>query len=126
MTRILRALACAAAGIFIWTASVSTGHPAGAMAVGSCAAFGYAFDYADANAAVRAAQGKCTGADCKVVMMLKKSCAAFAIDGRRPCGPHGYASARRLGQAQNVALTSCYKYGGKDCMIRAWACDAKG
>ena len=66
------------------------------------------------------------GAQCKVVMMLKRSCAALAIDGHKPCGPHGYASARRLGQAQNVALQSCYKYGGKDCVIRAWVCDSKG
>jgi hypothetical protein len=59
-------------------------------------------------------------------MMLKRSCAAFAIDGHQPCGPHGFASARRLGEAENVALKSCYQYGGKDCVIRAFACDVKG
>ena len=32
----------------------------------------------------------------------------------------------RLGAAQNTALQFCYKYGGKDCVIRAWICDAKG
>jgi len=58
--------------------------------------------------------------------MLKRSCAAFAIDGHKPCGPHGYASARRLDEAENVALKSCYQYGGKDCVIRAFACDTKG
>src|SRR5260370_7266052 len=96
MTRILRALACAAAGIFIWTASVSTGHPAGAMAVGSCAAFGYAFDYADANAAGRAAPGKCTGAEGKGVMMLKKSCAAFPLHRPPPRRPPRYPAPPRL------------------------------
>ena len=29
-------------------------------------------------------------------------------------------------EAENVALKSCYKYGGKDCVIRAFACDVKG
>jgi len=49
-----------------------------------------------------------------------------ADHGHRPCGPNGYASARNLGQAENVALQSCYTYGGKDCVIRAFACDTKG
>jgi hypothetical protein len=34
--------------------------------------------------------------------------------------------APRLGQAENIALQYCYKYGGRDCVIRAFACDAKG
>jgi hypothetical protein len=51
---------------------------------------------------------------------------AIAIDGKNVCGPHGYAVAARLGEAQNTALRQCYQYGGKDCVIRAWACDAKG
>jgi len=42
------------------------------------------------------------------------------------CGAYGYAVAARLGSAQNTALRQCYQYGGKDCVIRAWACDAKG
>ena len=73
-----------------------------------------------------AALKKCSGPQCKIVLALKRSCAAFAIDGRKPCGAHGYASAKRLGQAENVALKQCYQFGGKDCVIRAWACDAKG
>ena len=32
---------------------------------------------------------------------------------------------RELGAAQNTALKHCYKYGGKDCVIRAWICDGK-
>jgi hypothetical protein len=126
MTRISRALACMAAGICVWAASAAPGEAAGAMAVGACAAYGYAFDYRSAEAARTAAEGKCTGAGCKVVLMLRHSCGAFAIDGHRPCGPHGYASARRLGEAENTALKSCYKFGGKDCVIRAFACDVKG
>jgi hypothetical protein len=126
MTRVLRAAAFAAACISVFAASVAPGQAAGAMAVGACAAYGYAFDYRNADVARTAAAGRCHGASCKVVMMLRHSCGAFAIDGHSPCGPHGYASARRLGQAENVALKSCYKYGGHDCVIRAFACDVKG
>jgi Domain of unknown function (DUF4189) len=126
MLRARRALACTILGISIVGISAPPGHAAGAMAIGQCAAYGYAADFAKADAARLAAQGKCVGRDCKVVVTLKRSCAAFAIDGHRPCGPHGFASARRLGEAENVALKSCYQYGGKDCVIRAFACDVKG
>ncbi len=126
MTRASRALACAAFGLSIVGLSAPAGHAAGAMAIGQCAAYGYAADYSNADAARAAAAGKCVGRNCKVVMNLRRSCAAFAIDGHKPCGPHGYASARRLGEAENVALRSCYQYGGKDCVIRAFACDVKG
>lgn len=119
-------LAAVAALIAVSVTGSSTGRAAGAMAVGACAAYGYAFDFSDPAQAETAALAKCSGPQCRVVLALKRSCAAFAIDGRKPCGPHGYASARRLGQAQNVALQQCYKFGGKDCVIRAWACDVKG
>ena len=126
MARALRALAGMVAGAAVLSVSVPAGQAAGAMAVGACAAYGYAFDYRDAGAARAAAQGKCVGGGCKVVMTLKRSCAALAIDGHRPCGPHAYASARGLGDAENTALQSCYKSGGRDCVIRAFACDKKG
>jgi hypothetical protein len=61
-----------------------------------------------------------------VVATIRRGCAAYAIDGQNKCGAHGYASAPTLGRAQNVALRFCYKYGGRDCMVRAWACDGSG
>jgi hypothetical protein len=97
---------------------------AGALAIGECGAYGFAYDYAVETAASRAPLGKCAGG-CKVVP-LNRACGAIAIDGRDACRAHGYAVASRLGQAQNSALRQCYQYGGKDCVIRAWACDAKG
>jgi hypothetical protein len=57
---------------------------------------------------------------------MRRGCTAYAIDSRKPCGAHGYASAPTLGRAQNIALRQCYKFGGRDCMVRAWACDGKG
>jgi len=98
---------------------------AGAIAIGACAAYGYAYDFPTVAAAKEAALQKCDGT-CKQVVTTRKGCVAFAVDGRKPCGPHGFASAPRLGAAQNAALRHCYKYGGKDCMIRAWICDGKG
>jgi hypothetical protein len=97
---------------------------AGALAIGTCGAYGFAYDYAREIEASRAALGKCVGG-CKVVP-LRRACGAIAIDGANACGSHGYAVAPRLGVAQNTALRQCYEHGGKDCVIRAFACDAKG
>lgn len=96
----------------------------GAFAVGKCAAYGYAFDFDDAGKAAAQAHAKC-GAACKLLTM-RKTCAAFAVDMKNPCGPHGYAVDKRISAAQNTALKFCYQYGGKECVIRAWACDARG
>jgi hypothetical protein len=45
---------------------------------------------------------------------------------KNPCGAHGYAVAPRISSSLNQATKKCYDYGGKECVIRAWACDAKG
>jgi hypothetical protein len=126
MIGFVRVCACIATTFGIILANTSSGQAAGALAIGNCAAYGYAFDYAKLPAAQSEAMRKCTGAKCKLVANMKRACAAFAIDGRRSCGAQGYAVAPKLGQAQNVALQSCYKFGGRECVIRAWACDAKG
>jgi Domain of unknown function (DUF4189) len=111
-----------AAGVLLGT--VVVGQAAGALAIGNCGTYGFAYDYARETAATRAALGRCAGG-CKVVQ-VSRACGAIAIDGKDACRAHGYAVARRLGEAQNMALRQCYDYGGKDCVIRAWACDAKG
>ena len=120
-----RALVAAAVAVLLLSGA-SKGEAAGALAIGNCAAYGYAFDYRQLPAAQSEAMRKCTGAKCRLVASMKRSCAAFAIDGRNSCGAQGYAVAPKLGQAQNVALQSYYKFGGRDCVIRAWACDVKG
>jgi hypothetical protein len=43
-----------------------------------------------------------------------------------PCGPHGYAVMPHISSSLNAATRKCYEFGGKECVIRAWACDAKG
>ena len=98
---------------------------AGALAIGACGAYGLAFDFAADPVARNAALRKCEG-DCKVVAALSRNCAAFAVDLRNSCGFHGHATGSRLGLAQNQALRQCYLNGGKDCVVRAFVCDAKG
>jgi Domain of unknown function (DUF4189) len=98
---------------------------AGALAVGACGAYGLAFDFAGDTVARNAALRKCEG-QCNVVAALSRNCAAFAVDLRNACGFNGHATAARLGLAQNQALQQCYRNGGKDCVVRAFVCDAKG
>ena len=118
-----RFIGCGAAAV-LFAITLVDARAAGAFAVGDCGAYGFSYDYPEAQAAQRDAKAQCAG-DCKVIP-LKRACAAFAVDGRNFCGAHGYATAAKLGAAQNTALRQCYSHGGKDCMIRAWICDAKG
>ena len=124
MTRLGRVVCGAVAAASLSIGAVDLARAAGALAIGSCGAYGFAYDYTKEAAASQAALGKCAGG-CKVVP-VRRACGAIAIDGKNACGAHGYAVARRLGEAQNGALRQCYEYGGKDCVIRAWICDAKG
>ena len=107
-------------------ACVGIAKAAGALAVGACGAYGFAFDFARHDAAEAEALKKCEGRGCRVVTAMKRSCAAVAVDLRNVCGAYGFSMASRLGVAQNQALRECYRHGGKDCVIRAFVCDAKG
>lgn len=97
---------------------------AGAIAVGKCGAYGQAYDYPGEAAARTAALKQCKG-PCTAVTM-KRACAALAIDLKNPCGAHGYAVKPKISSSLNAATRKCYEYGGKECVIRAWACDARG
>jgi len=127
MTGLARlARAALAAGLLLASGSnIETAQAAGALAIGTCGAYGFSYDYGEAEKASAAALGQCSG-ECKVAAAMHKTCAALAIDGHNACGAFGYAAAPRLGQAENTALLYCYRNGGKDCVIRAWVCDGKG
>lgn len=103
---------------------VSPAQAIGAFAIGQCGAYGEAFDYATQAAAIAAARKHCDG-HCTTVTM-RHACAALSIDMRNPCGAYGYAVAPRISTTLNRAMRKCYDFGGKDCVIRAWACDGKG
>jgi hypothetical protein len=119
-----RFVCCILATATMLILTIVDGHAAGAFAVGNCGAYGFAYDYPEAETARQAATSQCSG-ECKTIP-VQRACAAFAVDATDACGPHGYATAPKLGSAQNTALKQCYGFGGKDCMIRAWICDAKG
>ena len=123
--RTARLAACFAALVILLSNTLHS-EAAGALATGPCGAFGFAFDDVSPEAAALRARAQCKGADCKVVTSFRRACAAFAIDASNACGPHGWANAPTLGRAQNIASQTCHRYGGRNCMIRAWVCDAKG
>jgi hypothetical protein len=103
---------------------VTESFAAGAFAIGKCGAYGQAYDYAGEAKARAAAIKQCKGA-CTTVTM-KRACAALAIDMANPCGAHGYAVKPKISSSLNEATRKCYEFGGKECVIRAWACDARG
>ena len=123
--------AIVAASLLLATATlmlvaVNTARAAGALAIGSCGAFGEAFDFHTADEARKSALSKCQNDTCRVVAVTKRGCAAFAVDFTNACGAHGWGRASKLGRSQNEALRSCYNDGGKECVIRTFFCDAKG
>jgi hypothetical protein len=103
---------------------VTQSTAAGAFAIGKCGAYGQAFDYPAEDVALAAARKQCKD-ECTTVTM-KRACAALSVDMANPCGAHGYAVKPRLSSSLNEATRKCYEFGGKECVIRAWACDAKG
>ena len=106
------------------TRFVTESRATGALAVGKCGAYGQAYDFAGESEARAAALKQCKG-NCTAIAM-KRACAAFAVDMANPCGAHGYAVKPRISSSLNAATKKCYEFGGKECVIRAWACDAKG
>ena len=113
-------------GIALCVAAAGAANAAGALAVGACGAYGYGFDYTKVSDARAAAIGKCTAGSCKVVGVIRKGCAAMAVDAKNPCGSFGWALNSHLGKAENMSMKRCAEFGGHECVVRAWACDEKG
>jgi hypothetical protein len=126
MSKIRRGFAVAAMGFGLLTTAIGAANAAGALAVGSCGAYGYGFDYTTESGARSAAMRKCAGGKCRVVGMLHRACAAMSVDAKNPCGSFGWAIDSHLGKAENISMRRCLEFGGRDCVIRAWACDEKG
>lgn len=120
-----RALLVLALGLLLVASCFPTeSRAAGALAVGKCGAYGQAYDYPAESTARAAALKQCKG-QCTAVIM-KRACAALAVDMSNPCGAHGFAVKPKISSSLNAATRKCYEYGGKECVIRAWACDARG
>jgi hypothetical protein len=121
-----RSVARAIAAVCFLLAALDAADAAGALAVGTCGAYGYGYDFRNLADARVAAMRRCSGKDCKIVGTIQRGCAAMAVDAKRPCGSFGWAIDSHLGRAENLSLRRCYEFGGKDCMVRAFACDEKG
>ena len=128
-TPVMRAVVAAAlllATAAMMVAVVNNARAAGALAIGRCGAFGESFDFVSGAAARKSALAKCAGNGCRVVASVQRGCAALAVDYVDPCGAHGWGKGHELGHAQNAALRSCYRDGGKECVIRTFFCDGNG
>ena len=126
MIRVARSFALAAVAACVFAGLLDAANAAGALAVGVCGAYGYGFDYRNVNDARVAAISKCAGGNCKVVGVVRKGCAAMAVDAKNPCGSFGWALNSHLGKAENASMRRCSEFGGRDCVVRAWACDENG
>ena len=122
----VRNFVLAVAGFVLLIVAIGTAQAAGALAVGVCGAYGYGFDYSKVTDARAAAMQKCTGGQCKIVGVVRRGCAAMAVDAKNPCGSFGWAINSHLGKAENASMRRCSEFGGRDCVVRAWACDEKG
>ena len=97
MTRFGRALDAVGAAASLFVASTGTAPAAGALAVGPCGAYGFAYDYAaGCGAAVpRSASALAAARSCR----CRRACGAIAIDGAtsavRTAMPSRRGSARR-------------------------------
>jgi hypothetical protein len=116
--------------IVVFNGSLGAGtvaHAAGAIAVGQCDRYGYFYGAGSAAAAAGRALAICRrngDATCHVVVTLRRRCGAFAVSGPNGCGGRGWAYAGSRVAAEAIALASCRKYGGSNCRIQAWVCDA--
>jgi Domain of unknown function (DUF4189) len=126
MIRFGRSAALAVATACLSIALIGAAAAAGAFAVGACGAYGYGYDYHKVTDARTAALKKCTGRDCKIVGVIRLGCAAMAVDAKNPCGSYGWALNGHLGKAENISMRRCHDFGGRECVVRAWACDEKG
>ena len=114
------------AAVALLAAMTGAAAAAGAFAVGACGAYGYGYDFRNTSDARAAALKKCAGSTCKIVGVMRRGCAAVALDAKNPCGSFGWAINSHLGKAENASMRRCHQFGGRNCMVRAWACDEKG
>ena len=124
--KFVRNFVLAVGGFVLLIVAIGTAQAAGALAVGVCGAYGYGFDYSKVTDARAAAIKKCTGGTCKLIGDMRKGCAAIAVDAKNPCGSFGWAIESHLGRAENTSMRRCTEFGGRECVVRAWACDEKG
>ena len=93
--RVLVVAALLVATATLMLVAVNTARAAGALAIGACGAFGEAYDFHSVAEARQSALDKCKSDTCRVVAVIRRGCAAFAVDFTNACGAHGAGKAAR-------------------------------
>lgn len=101
-------------------------HAAGALAVGSCGAYGSAYGHDHLGEARRSALARCGDASCRTAATIRNQCAAFAVERHNLCGARGWAYAADRAQAEDLAMQYCREHAVRGCRVRAWVCDDSG
>jgi len=117
-------------GVFcaVVIAGAGAAEAAGAIAVGKCSRFGWSNNYKDLNDARTRALTECAkrgDSTCEIVVTLRQSCGAFAVDEQDRCGARGWGESGTREEAERIARSYCHQRGGKDCKIKHWLCDTK-
>jgi len=93
--RVLVAVVLLAATAALLHVTVRTARAAGALAIGSCGAYGEAYDFHSVADASEGALARCRDSSCRIVATVKRGCAALAVDYANACGGHRRAPAPR-------------------------------
>ena len=129
-TPVMRALVAATlllATATLMLVAVNTARAAGALAIGACGAFGEAFDFRTVERSAQERAGEVPRRHLpgggRHQARLRRLRGRFHQCLRRAWLGQGAAARPR---ARTRRLRSCYKDGGKECVIRTFFCDAKG
>jgi hypothetical protein len=114
------------AAAVLLAAGAADGRAAGALAVGSCGAYGSAYGFEHLGQARRSALARCGDSSCRTAATIRNQCAAFAVERHNLCGARGWAYASDRAQAEELAMQYCREHAVRDCRVRAWVCDDSG
>ena len=106
------------------TATTTANTPLwGSLAVSNKGKYGYSYNYPTSEEADARALKEC-GSDCYIVKNFNGGCGAYAAD-QKPKGAWGWGTAPTKERAQELALSYCKQYGGKNCVVKIWSCNAR-
>jgi hypothetical protein len=94
----------------------------GAIAAARDGQVGLSYNYSGRHRADERAFEEC-GRGCRIVATFRRTCAAVATGER---GSFGWSTQNNLRRAEENALESCAREGGRRCRIAARRCDERG
>jgi hypothetical protein len=105
---------------------VESGGTVGALAIGSCGAFGFSGNHPSEVLAHADAITTCPGGDCQIIATIRRQCIAVAFDAEDVCIGYAWATGITTNEAKIAALGSCRKSGRRKCFIATSFCDTRG